>query len=223
MRRSLIISILFSFLLSCNKSSDKEDFYTISGIVLDYDSRTPIQNANVICPPNDPESLLVDSVLSDVNGNFSFTYPKKDTRPNLYAKKNYYLAPYIYRYLHLISNNDRIDTLYLSKVSYVNLLLHNSVIYNGNDSLYLTVFNYRRGYNSITGADVIGLNSIYFLKKLAATGDTILSNIPVVYFATPYNKVHMEYKIIRNGNALFTQTDSTDLIQYSIKNHTINY
>lgn len=223
MRKALIISFVFSFLLSCNKSSDKDDFYTISGIVLDYDSRTPIQNANVICPPNHPESLLVDSVLSDVNGHFSFTYTKGDSRRNLYAKKNNYLATYFLRDLQLISNNDRVDTIYLSKVSYVNLLLHNSVIYNGNDSLYLTVFNNRRGYNTITGADVIGLNSIYNVKKLAATGDTILSNIPVVYFATPYNKVHMEYKIIRNGNTLFTQTDSTDLIQYSIKNHTINY
>jgi hypothetical protein len=87
MRKTLIISFAFSFLFSCNKSSDKDDFYTISGIVLDYDSRTPIQNANVICLPSHPESLLVDSVLSDVNGHFSFNYPKEDLRSNLYAKK----------------------------------------------------------------------------------------------------------------------------------------
>jgi hypothetical protein len=70
MKQLIAILILSGILSGCNKLSDEEEYYTVTGQVLDLDSKLPIAGAKAYLIGHPP----LDSAITDALGRVSFTF-----------------------------------------------------------------------------------------------------------------------------------------------------
>ncbi|OSZ80077.1 hypothetical protein CAP36_02095 [Chitinophagaceae bacterium IBVUCB2] len=217
MKRIIIALPLFLFLISCDKNED--DSYTINGVVLDWDLKTPIPGAKIYAATFSNGINAFDSTLSDGGGKYNFVFPDKTFRPAS-ATKTGYQNPFHLFQSTLPSSVEKNDTLYLTKSSYLNVTIHRTNSYPVTDSIEVFFGKYCPASQSESG---LINSSFYHIKRRIANAVDTLVNVTAAYHPVPGNKVYFYWNIIRNGNIISTHSDSTDLIQYGTKNYTVNY
>lgn len=213
MRKTLIILLLLVSFISCKKSSDDGN-YTITVLVLDYDTKTPIPGATALAKTIYSSSEPWDSLITDVNGRAVFRYKVTGNRKMTYSLKNGYLNPNII-VQNSLSETNRIDTNYLVRPSLVSLLVHKTGSYLSGDSIEVKMKGFYAPQYYVT----------YFasvFKRLANTTDTSM-NVYCFYFNPDGRKLYFQWEIIRNNTVISTQNDSSNLIQYGTKSYTLNY
>lgn len=218
----LLTLFLLTWILSgCSKSSFEEDeYYTVTGQVLDLDTNMPIPGAKAYLPGMPP----ADSATTDAFGRVSFTYRFGFPFLFFYVVKDGYLRPGSY----WVSGGhvDRTDTFFLAKRSMVNVTASRTGTYQSTDTVELHVF----GDNTISG----GESSTYrlFHRDNANTPDKTYNLFAVYYNGsnTSYwnhfikkEKLYFRADILRNGSVISTKTDSTGIIRYGTRNFTLNY
>jgi hypothetical protein len=212
MKQILTLFVLTAFLFGCKKSSTEDEYYTLNGIVLDYDSRLPIAGAKVYAGPLCIGGCASDSAVSDAAGRVSFRVMNTaGITILLSASKDNYVKPPIYFFVP-INIGERTDTTYLVKPSFVNLTTHKAGTYNPSDSLAIRVMG------------DINATSVYrdFTREKADATDKTF-NLSA-WYQSPYNlKLYFQWDIIRGGTVISSKSDSTSLIQYGTKNFTLNY
>lgn len=219
MKRVIIFWFLVIIIASCKKSSD-DGYYTINGVVLDWDSKAPIAGAKVYSGRAFIVlRTLIDSAISDVNGRVTFQYKTEDGFVYLSASKIGYLEP-IYILLYPRNVVSRTDTVYLARTSTLSVNLHKAATYLTSDSLHLKLISYY-GFNSISPL-FPGASAYYELKRAANAADTTIT-VPTIYYPSPLQKAYLYWDIIRNGNILSSNSDSTELVQFNTKSYTLNY
>jgi len=220
MKQQLILVLIVAILAGCKKSSNDDGYYTVNGIVIDYDSKTPIAGAKVrvgFFP-----FVVTDSAISDANGRVAFRFKKEGEFKPLTVTKDNYLTPFGFGGFYA-SYNDRTDTLRAARPSFVNLTIHKSNSYLPLDSINVQVlgdytggfsFNYRNLWRDKADAadKTFNLQALY----QANTGGA-----PAIAYGT--TKLYFQWDIIRAGAIVSSKTDSTDLVQFATKNFTINY
>lgn len=219
-----IIALLFitATLASCKKSSSDDGYYTITGLVLDWDSKAPIAGAKVYAGTSFFTPATIDSAITDANGRVSFRYLKSEAGRGLYTDIPGYVYPF-YSIIFAMSGNNvnRTDSLFRARASYLNLNLHQSGIYNATDSMHVRILGYRKAI-FLFGGDPMTKIDLLFFDRRAMAADSLL-NFASVYFNPPYQKNYINWDVFRNGSVLSSGSDSTDLIQFGTKNYTLNY
>lgn len=219
MKQILAFFLLITTLSSCKKSSSTTNsdsgYYTINGIVLDVDSRTPVAGAKVYAGAP-PILFPSDSAFSDAAGRVSFQVKKEGPVKTLYATKGNYLLPHSIFSIYISAYVDRTDTVYLARASYVNLTVHRTGTYLPLDSIALKVAG---DYYSAAGYSGSYRN---LLRDKADAPDKVF-NLYSWYQSPNFTKVYFQWDIIRNGAVISTQSDSTTMTQYATKNYTLNY
>ena len=144
MKQILAIIFITATLASCKKSSTDDSHYSITGLVLDWDSKAPIAGAKVYAVTPFPP-LAKDSAVTDANGRVSFTFLKTDPGRGLYTDIPGYVYPF-YSIVFIMTghNVNRTDSLFRARASYLNLNLHQSGIYNATDSMHVRILGYRK-------------------------------------------------------------------------------
>ncbi len=220
MKQLITILILSCILFACNKTSNEEEYYTIYGLVLDYDSQLPIAGAKVYtitnCGPTCPPT---DSAITDANGRVSFRFRMDDIYQFLIARKtNYISQTEVYGIFYI----NKTDTIYLARPSFVNVTVHKTGTYLPSDSIKVQVY----GDGLSSGGPWIGYRVLYMDKADAADK---LFNLQAAYshnlntLPFRHQKVYFIKDIIRNRSILSSQTDSTNIIQFGTQNFTLNY
>ncbi|MGF2412318.1 hypothetical protein [Ferruginibacter sp.] len=222
MNKLITALLLTAILVSCKKTStEDENYYTLAATVVDFDASTPIAAAKVYVIAYIGGAPL-DSALSDVNGKVAFSFKKEGPYKFLTPVKNNYINPMNTVPAHLNYDN-RTEFLYLARPSYVNVTVHKTGTYLPSDSVNVQV-------TGDYAPPPIFQNPGYRLlfKDKAEAPDKIF-NLQSAYgrvmgsFFFGASKLHFTTDIIRNGAVISTQKDSTSLIQFSIKNYTLNY
>ena len=220
MKQFIAILFLSSILLSCKKSSDEDEYYTISGMVLDFDSNVPIAGARVYVKEYGYMGVVVDSTVSDKNGRYSFNLKKEGKYKYTFPAKSTYLNPI--NWIGVYSDyNDRTANLYLARPSFVNVTTHKAGVYLSTDTVDVQVL-----FDYFNGGQVGNYRSLY--RDKADVSDKTF-NLQVVYghamgdrfFGT--RKLYFRSDIIRNGLVFSTKDDSTNVIQFGTQNFTLNY
>lgn len=228
MKKLLTILLLCTLFCGCKKESE-EEYYTITGIVRDFNDDTPIQGAMIYSKklvqfPVGGQIVTVDSALSDTNGKASFTYRKNDGVYRLLVpKKNGYLDALINRAISFNTDTDRTEDLFLAKPSFLNLTIHKANSYLPTDIVEIDV----------KGAYILpdfGAVNLYWVLQIdSANAPDKLYNMQSVYSRptgyTDYGTTHVYFKtyIIRNGNLISSKEDSVQLIKFGTKIFTLNY
>lgn len=211
MKKIVSVFVLTCILFGCKKSSTEDEYYTISGIVIDYDSKLPIAGAKVYAGPLCIGGCTTDSAISDAAGKVSFHVRNTGVTILLSASKDNYVRPPIY-FLFPINIVDRTDTAYLVKPSFVSVTSHKASTYNPSDSIEIKVMgdiNAPSSYRDLT------------IGKADVSDKTF--NLSA-WYQSPYNvKLYFQWTIIRGGTIISSKSDSTSLIQYGSKFFTINY
>lgn len=215
MKQILALFLLTALLPSCKKSStdDSNGNYTITGIVLDVDSKTALAAAKVYVREN---FMVIDSAISDANGRVSFTFKKEGNFKSLYPTKDNYLLPHSQWGIFISGYVNRTDTVYLARKSFVNVTVHKTGTYLPLDSIDLKVAG---DYYSAAAHSAI-YRSV--LRDKADAADRAL-NLYSWYFSPYSTKIYFQWDIIRSGAVISSQSDSTTMIQFGIKNFTLNY
>lgn len=223
MKQLIAILILSSILFGCNKPSEEDEYYTLTGLVLDFDSKAPISGAKVyaqaLCIPN---CLPTDSAITDLAGKVSFRLKINGIFISLNSNKSNYLSLAPHNLLYGI-NVTRTDTMYLARPSFVNVTVHKAGTYLPSDSVAIKVLgDYDYGYHG----------TFYTYKTIhrdKADMPDKTFNLQAVYGSTqhPYYlgsvKLYFIKDIIRNGTVFSSQTDSINIIQFGVQNFTLNY
>lgn len=222
MKQLIAIIILSCILFGCNKSSNEDEYYTLSGLVLDYDSNLPIAGAKVYPLPICIGGCLpTDSAISNALGRVSFRIKIDGVYKSLHATKDNYLfpaKPYFYSNVFV----SRTDTMYLARPSFVNVTVHKTGTYLPSDTIDIHVL----GDNIPSSGQTGSYRTLHVAK---ADAPDKLYNLQGVYIHTPspvffgYGKLYFIKNIIRNGSVLSSQTDSTNIIQFGTQNFTLNY
>ncbi len=217
MKPLITLTILSCILFSCTKSTNEDEYYTLKGLVLDFDSKLPIANAKVYqfefcCRPKG----FVDSAVSDVNGMVSFNCKKEGDYKLLTPVKDNYLHPLKYMNYLVLAHISRTDTIYLAKPSFLQLTVHKSNTYQPSDSILLMVAD---DYYSASSGHSIGRT---LLKDKVSSTDQIF-NLYTFYELPNYDRLTFHYYITRNGTLLANQSFSVNLIQFGTQNFTLNY
>ena len=218
MKQLIVILFLSGILFGCNKPSGEEEYYTIKGLVLDFDSKLPIVGAKVFqyefCCGRQGS---IDSAVSDANGMVSFTCKNEGDYKILTPVKDNYLHPLKYMNYQVLGHISRTDTIYLAKPSFLQLTVHKSNIYQPSDSITLSVsgdyFSTSSGHTS----------SYRDLTTGKADAPDKVFNLYTFYELGNYSKLYFHWIIIRNGNQATHQYVSTNLIQFGTQNFTLNY
>lgn len=216
MKQLITILILSGILFSCNKPSDEEEYYTVTGQVLDLDSKLPIAGAKAYLP------RFTDSALTDAAGRVSFRFRIGDPSKYFYVVKDGYLRPQAY--WMSVGNVSRTDTFFLARPSFVNVTTHNNGTYLGSDTVEIHV----SGDNVPSIGETQGYRTLHRDK---ANSPDKLYNLQAAYNVTysfwnqflGNGKLYFKSEIIRNGSVFSTKTDSTNIIQFGTKNFTLNY
>ncbi len=216
--KQLITLLIFSCIfLSCKKSTNEEEYYTLKGLVLDFDSKQPIVGAKVFqyefcCRPEPP----VDSAVSDANGMVSFNCKSEGDYKTLMPAKDNYLHPLKYMSNQILAHISRTDTIYLAKPSYLQLTVHRSNTYQPSDSIYLSVAD---AYDSAS----IGRSVVRIILRESISSTDKIFNLFSYYELPNYDKLTFHYYISRNGTLLTNQSFTVNLIQFGTQNFTLNY
>ena len=222
MKQLIVVLILSVILFGCSKPSDEDEYYTITGIVLDFDSYATIAGAKVYLKQLGNMVSIYDSAVSDANGKVYFKLKNNGIHQTLYPTKAGYLNP-VYLYLSYVDEKDRTDTLYLARPSFVNLTSHKTGTYLATDSVNIQVQN---DYVEPGGIQYFFPRTLY--KGIANVPDktfnlqTIYGHAIGSFFFGTY-KVYFGCEIIRNGGVISAKSDSTTVTQFGIQNFTFNY
>ncbi|MBL7700961.1 MAG: hypothetical protein JNM14_01820 [Ferruginibacter sp.] len=221
MKQLITLVFISCVLFSCKKSSGEDEYYTVTGIVLDFDSHTPISDAKVYVKVFTTITVL-DSAVSDANGKVSFRFKNDGRHMTLHPAKPALLNP-VYLYLSYIDEKDRTDTLYLARPSFVNFTSHKTGIYLATDTVNIQVQN---DYIEPTGIQYSHPRTIY--KGPANVADKTF-NLQTIYghnigsFFFGATKMYFGCEIIRNGGVIAAISDSTNIIRFGTQNFTLNY
>lgn len=223
MKKVITILLLCALFYGCKKEKEsEEENYTLTGIVRDFDDNTPIPNAKVSVKESaSPLSPVIDSAVSDANGMVSFTYKREGAYKFLFVAKANYLDPMNWKIAYL-NYNDRTETLYLAKPSFVNVTAHKISGYLPLDTVDIKVL----GDNSPLFGQY---NNYRPLHRDKADAPDKLFNLQTVYGHNNGSiflgalKLYFKSEIIRNGNIISTKIDSTNVIQFNTQNFTLNY
>ena len=222
MKKLLILFALTCILFGCNKSSTEDEYYTINGVVLDYDSQLPIAGAKVrsltTCSPACPPT---DSAITDVFGKVSFRFKINDVYEILLAEKANYIGQNEKGFLSY-TNITTPDTIYLARPSFVNVTVHKTGTYLPTDIIKVQLY----GDALSLGGPGIGYR---ILHSDNANMPDKQYNLQAVYSHAPgfipfrHQKIYFIKEIIRNGSVLSSQPDSTNIIQFGTQNFILNY
>lgn len=221
MKKLIILLFLSCILFSCTKPADEDEYYTVTGIVLDFDSHSTISNAKVYVKGVSAINVL-DSAVSDANGKVSFRFKKTGGHMTLHPDKPGLLKP-VYLYLSYIDEKDRTDSLYLARPSFMNFTSHKAGTYLPTDTVNIQVQN---DYIEPTGIQYSIPRSLY--KGPANIPDKSF-NLQTIYghsmgsFFFGATKMYFVCEIIRNGGVTHVASDSTSIIQFGTQNFTLNY
>lgn len=213
----LIITIIF---LGCKKNGEEEN-YTLTGIVMDFDANTPIADAKVYVREYGLGGRVVDSALTDANGRATFTYQKQGAFKFLYPAKTNYLNPI--NWIGYFANyEDRTETLFLAKPSFINVTAHKANSYLTSDTVNIQVIG--------DNLPSVGQTSAYrmMLRDKADSPDRIF-NLQAVYgkfmgsIFYGSSKLYFKTDLIRSGAIISTREDSVSVIQFGTQHATINY
>lgn len=138
MKKLIVVLILSGILFGCNKPSDEEEYYTLAGLVLEFDANTPMPGAKVYVKEYGLGGRIVDSAISDANGRVSFNLRKEGEFKFIYPAKANYLNPINWTGYHA-NYNDRTENLYLAKPSFVNVTTHKTGSYLSSDTVDIQV------------------------------------------------------------------------------------
>lgn len=220
MKIILFATFISSVFFSCKKNDSSASLvsYTITGVVLDADTYTPISNAKVYCsflPLS--SSLTFDSSFSDLQGKVSFKYEDDYMPRGLTGKKNGYLPAIVSNYtIKFAAGYDRTDTVFMVKNSVANLIIHMANTYTSTDQLVV------KAKGNIDG---IGSGNLSFAECYTGNANQIQDRnltLNAQYF--PSNpKIYLQWYINRNGLQINSGSDSVNLVQYGTVNYTLNY
>lgn len=229
MKQALIIFFFSLLLTSCKKSSENDDgYYSVKGIVIDWDSKTPISGAKVYSGFFGYFSVPTDSAVSDANGQVNFMFKKEGNPKILVGAKWDYIPPTTY--FMPTGFVDRIDTVYLAKPSFINLTTHKTGTYQPLDSIDLqimgiyipTILHHSTGLDPFMRDKADAADKLFNLQSVYNLATNTSNNNSKAFYPL-CKKVYFKLDIIRNGNIISTQIDSTDLIQFNTKDFTLNY
>jgi hypothetical protein len=222
----LFLAILFT---ACSKNSSDDNSPTISAMVIDFDSQTPIEGAKVFFK-QDFQSPF-DSTITDVNGRASIAMPSLNPSLflHIYARKNGLLPlPYgVAIDVNRLDNTSWPHTIALARPSFVNLIVHQQGPYNVNDSIIVSTqglykndnSGLRGWYEEVYRGKAISTDKNFPFKTIYH--NPAPSNPPVLLQG--YSKAYFKYEIIRGGSIITTRIDSTNLIQFGTVSFTLNY
>jgi hypothetical protein len=224
MKKLAIVFLFTCILFGCNKPSDQEQYYTVTGQVLDLDSKLPIAGAKAYLPGIPTPS---DSALSDAAGRVSFRFRIGDPSRFFYVVKDGYLRPQTYWVT--IGNVSRTDTFFLARPSFVNVTISKTGTYLSTDTVEIKVL----GDNTPSVGEV-GESPSYrtFHRDKANAPDKLYNLLAAYNLSSNYNfwnhfvvkeKLYFKSEIIRGGSVFSTKTDSTNIIQFGTQNFTFNY
>ncbi|MBL0199252.1 MAG: hypothetical protein IPP81_03505 [Chitinophagaceae bacterium] len=221
MKQLITILILSGILFSCSKSSGEEEYYTVTGQVLDLDSKLPIAGAKAYLP------RFSDSALTDAAGRVSFRYKIGDPSGFFYVVKDGYLRPQTYWVS--VGNVSRTDTFFLARPSFVNVTISKTGTYLVTDTVEIQVL----GDNTpLAGQPGESPSYRTFHRDKANATDKLYNLLAVYNLSSNYNfwnhfgikeKLYFKSEIIRGGSVFSTKTDSTNIIQFGTQNFTLNY
>lgn len=220
MKKLITLLFLSCILFSCNKPSDEDEYYTVSGKVLDFDSNVPIAGAKVYVKEAVLLGTVVDSTVSDANGMFLFTLRNDGSHVVIYPQKAGYLNPINWTGWYS-SNYNTFEKIYLARPSFVSVTTHKAGTYLPSDTIDVQVL-----FDYFNGGQVGNYRSLY--RDKADVPDKIF-NLQAVYghamgdlfYGT--RKLYFRSDIIRNGLVFSTKDDSTNIIQFGTQNFTLNY
>lgn len=216
MKKIIYALITVLTFLSCKKNDSPASLvsYTITGVVLDADTYTPISNTKVYCsflPFGSTPTF--DSSFSDLLGKVSFKYENDYMPKGLTGKKGGYLPAIVNGYaLKFDAGYDRKDTVFMVKNSVVNLIIHKANTYSLSDQLVVKAKGNIEGIRS---------GNLSFTECYAGDANQIPDRSLILnaqYFPTN-PKIYLQWFIYRNGIQLTSASDSINLMQYG----TINY
>lgn len=236
MRVACFKVIVFTFtilsLLSCKKNDDRVK-YTVNGIVINYPSRLPMPGVKVHLTSNKfsiiantdtshwkinhldtastYQQVLIDSVISDANGRFTFTYyidktdpeyseisepypGSSNTNQHYFGYQSAILSPSLVRvypgFVHIYNNNSsNIDSIFVDNPSYFRLNMHKITAANSNDTLFE-----KRSFSFLNSPPgTIWLS--YRNAQIGQSNSTILDR----YSYNISNNVLVEWRYYRNG------------------------
>ena len=222
MKQLITLLFLSCVLISCKKTSDEDEYYTLNGLVLDYDNQLPIVGAKVrsftTCSPHCPPT---DSAITNADGRVSFRFRIDDIYEVLYAEKINYISQ-TEKYFLLYGINPKEDTIYLARPSFVNVTVHKTGIYLPSDTIKVQVYGDAlsiggpwTGYRVLHNGKANAPDKLFNLQAVYSHN---LNTLPFMH-----QKVYFIKDIIRNGSVLSSQTDSTNIIQFGTQNFTLNY
>lgn len=215
----LIILIVFtSIFFSCKKSSDEDEYYTVTGQVLDLDSKLPIVGAKAYLTGIPP----TDSALTDASGRVSFRF-RIGERGLFYVVKNGYLRPINYL-ANVATNVSRTDTFFLARPSFVNVTAHKTGTYQASDTVEIHV----AGDNIPSIGETNGYRIIHRDKANSPDKQYNLQAAYNVNYSLwnqflGHEKLYFKKNIIRSGAIISSNTDSTNIIQFGTQSFTLNY
>jgi len=220
MKQLITLLIIATIFLGCKKNGDEEN-YVLTGIVMDFDANTPIAAAKVYVREYGLGGRVVDSALTDANGRASFTYRKQGAYKFLYPAKANYLNPI--NWIGYFANyDDRTETLFLAKPSFINVTTHKANSYLTSDTVYIQVI----GDNLLTTGQTSTYRTMLYDK--ADSPDKIF-NLQAVYgkfmgsIFYGSSKLYFKTDLIRSGTIISTREDSVSVIQFGTQNFSINY
>jgi hypothetical protein len=221
MKQIIAILILSVILFSCKKQSAEDEYYTVTGQVLDLDSKMPIAGAKAYLAGPPPSS---DSGITDVSGRVSFRFRIDGPSRFFYVVNDGYLRPKTYWVT--VGNNSRTDTFFLARPSFVNVMISRTGTYLSTDTVEVKVFGdnvpaegenpYYRTFHRDKANAPDKLYNLFASYNLGAN-----SSFWNQFFRT--EKLYFRTEIIRGGSVFNTKTDSTNIIQFGTQNFTLNY
>lgn len=219
MKKILIALVITSILFGCKKLSNEDEYYTVTGQVLDLDSKLPIAGAKAYLMGIPPPS---DSAVTDASGRVSFRFKIGGPSRYFYVVKDGYLRPLTY--WASVSNVSRTDTFFLARPSFVNVTAHKTGTYLASDTVEIQV----AGDNIPSIGET---NGYRILHRDKANAPDKLYNLQAAYnvnysFWNQFlgnGKLYFKSEIIRGGSVFSSKTDSTNIIQFGTQNFTLNY
>lgn len=213
-------------LISCKKSSVVTGNYTITVLALDWDSKIPLPGTKVYLtiPVIQIGSswIILDSSITDASGKAVFTTsyggPYGGYKEAYAISKPGYIQTPLTGSFGFKKQEDRTDTIYLARPSFVNLTIHNYFANLPGDSVEIKV----KGCSGNSGEYYGGLATVF--KGLANSPDRVI-NLQAFYSSPNHTKLEYQYYIWRNLTLINFGGfgDYIQLTQFGTANYTINY
>lgn len=221
MRRSLSYILAITLLISCTKSERQSSNYRVTALVLDWDSRVPLQGAKVYLAEQFIQFgvpwKIFDSATTDINGKASFTRSEAEYSQVYAINKPGYIQTIPIGPPITLRSQDRTDTSYLVRPSFVNLTIHNNHSYMSGDSVVIRA----KGHSNSQGQPIGVFETIF--SGLAVSPDRVIS-VWGFYSASTSTMIGFEYEVYRNNSSIYYGGPVYAMMtQFGTVNYTINY